>query len=132
MLSTRREFLLGPWVASARALGTDAREKALYEWNAKTQITLWGKPGSPLNDYASKHWAGLAGDFYRRRFSMFYAGQLASLRSGKPFDAEAFKTRCLAFEQRWAEGSKRYATEPAHDETEVCRRLYDKYRKSFK
>ncbi len=132
LLSTRREFLLGPWVESARALGTDAGEKALYEWNAKTQITLWGKPGSPLNDYASKHWAGLVGDFYRERFSMFYAGQLASLRSGNPFDAEAFKPRCLAFEQHWAEGSKHYATEPTHDETAVCRRLYDKYRNDFK
>lgn len=132
LLSTRREFLLGPWVESARALGTDAGEKALYEWNAKTQITLWGKPGSPLNDYASKHWAGLVGDFYRERFSMFYAGQLASLRSGEPFDTEAFKIRCLTFEQRWTEGSEHYVTEPTHNETAMCCRLYDKYRNNFK
>ena len=40
LLSARKEFLLGPWVESAKAYGTTDAERDLYEWNAKTQITL--------------------------------------------------------------------------------------------
>lgn len=131
LLSTRREFLLGPWVESARALGTNAAEKALYEWNAKTQITLWGKPGSPLNDYASKQWAGLVRDFYRHRFALFYEAEREALASGRGFDSEAFKRACLDFEKRWTDGSDRYAVDPAGDEVAVCRRLHERYRPLF-
>ncbi len=35
LVATRKDFLLGPWVASARKLGNNEKEKALYEFNAK-------------------------------------------------------------------------------------------------
>lgn len=131
LLATRKEFLLGPWVESAKALGTTPEEKILYEWNAKTQITLWGKPGSPLNDYACKNWSGLVDDFYCRRYEMFYARQQAALMDDKPFDYESFRTDCLAFEEKWAAGDDLYPVESTGDEIKACMEMYRKYRNSF-
>lgn len=132
LLATRKEFLLGPWVESAKALGTTPEEKILYEWNAKTQITLWGKPGSPLNDYACKNWSGLIDDFYCRRYEMFYARQQAALMDGKPFDYESFRSDCLAFEEKWAAGGDIYPSEPSGDEIKTSQMLYMKYRDRFR
>ena len=103
----------------------------LYEWNAKTQITLWGKPGSPLNDYACKNWSGLIDDFYYRRYEMFYARQQAALMDDKPFDYESFRTDCLAFEEKWAAGDDLYPVESTGDEIKACMEMYRKYRNSF-
>ena len=132
LLATRKEFLLGPWVESAKALGTTPEEKTLYEWNAKTQITLWGKPGSPLNDYACKNWSGLVDDFYCRRYEMFYARQQAALMDGKPFDYDGFRSDCLAFEEKWAAGGDIYPVEPSGDGIKTSRMLYMKYRDRFR
>ena len=46
LLATRKDFLLGPWIANARSCGSTADEKALYERNARDLITLWGAANS--------------------------------------------------------------------------------------
>lgn len=40
------------------------------EFNARNQVTLWGPTGQ-INDYAAKHWQGLMGDYYGRRWKLF-------------------------------------------------------------
>ncbi|MCM1178480.1 MAG: alpha-N-acetylglucosaminidase [Bacteroides sp.] len=131
LLATRREFLLGPWVEGAKSYGNDESERNLYEWNAKTQVTLWGVPGSGLNDYACKNWSGLVKDFYRRRLELFYAGQRSALSDVRSFDYEAFVAECLDFEKAWTEGHDIYPVEPSGDEIEACRRFYGKWRENF-
>ena len=49
ILATNRNFLLGPWLESAKNLATNNREKKLYEFNARNQITLWGPYGQILD-----------------------------------------------------------------------------------
>ena len=44
LLATRSEFLLGRWIEDARRWATDEEDRARIEWNARTQITLWGPP----------------------------------------------------------------------------------------
>ena len=51
MLGTNKNFMLGPWLQSAKNLATTADEKRNYEFNARNQITLWGPDGQIL-DYA--------------------------------------------------------------------------------
>ena len=51
ILSTNKNFLLGPWLESAKALATNDEEKKIYEFNARNQITLWG-PNGEILDYA--------------------------------------------------------------------------------
>ena len=74
LLATRTEFSFGKWVSDARALGTTAEEKDLYEHNARSLVTVWGPPESPLYfDYAWKEWSGLISTFYLPRWKMFHA-----------------------------------------------------------
>ena len=76
LLGTRSEFRVGRWLQMARNCGTTADEKALYEWNARVQITTWGNrycaDTGGLRDYAHKEWQGLLSDFYKPRWEMFF------------------------------------------------------------
>lgn len=110
LLSTRREFLLGAWLAEARAMGNDEAEKDLCERNARTQITYWGPddPKTELHEYAHKEWSGLLQDFYLRRWEMFVAALRASMR-GKPLVEPDY----FAFEKSWTEEHKAYPAMPS-------------------
>ncbi|WP_053374983.1 alpha-N-acetylglucosaminidase [Paenibacillus sp. FJAT-27812] len=73
LLSTRKEFLLGRWIADARELGRSEEDKNLFEFNARTLITVWGPEQSQLSlhDYSHREWAGLIADFYYPRWTMY-------------------------------------------------------------
>lgn len=76
LLGTRSEFRLGRWTQQARNLGNTAKEKELYEWNARVQITTWGNrvcaDMGGLRDYANKEWQGLLKDFYYNRWKIYF------------------------------------------------------------
>ena len=38
LMKTDKHFLLGPWLESAKALGTTEEQKALLEYNARIQV----------------------------------------------------------------------------------------------
>ena len=40
LLSTDSRFMLGPWLEMAKALGRNDEEKALYEYNARNQVSI--------------------------------------------------------------------------------------------
>ena len=40
VLASDDGFLLGSWLEAAKRAGSTSEEKALYEWNARSQITL--------------------------------------------------------------------------------------------
>ena len=91
LLGTRTEFRLGRWTEAARACGTTAEEKDLYEWNARVQITTWGNrtcaDQGGLRDYAHKEWQGLLKDFYYVRWKTYFdalAAQMEALAKPQP------------------------------------------------
>ena len=53
ILGTNKNFMLGPWLESAKATSTSDKEMANFEFNARNQITLWGPDGQIL-DYAGE------------------------------------------------------------------------------
>ena len=63
LLATRKEFMLGTWIAAAREWGKTVEEKDLYEWNARLLITVWGFKDGSLHDYSHREWSGLLRDF---------------------------------------------------------------------
>lgn len=74
-LSNRCEFTLSRWINAAQSLATDEEEKRYFDFNARTQITLWGDidgDTSQLFDYAWKEWNGLIKEYYYPRWQMFY------------------------------------------------------------
>ncbi|HTO93126.1 MAG TPA: alpha-N-acetylglucosaminidase TIM-barrel domain-containing protein [Bacteroidota bacterium] len=70
LLNCREDRRLERWIADARAWGTNADDSALYEENARMQVTTWGGP--ELFDYASKMWSGLIRDFYEGRWKKYF------------------------------------------------------------
>ncbi len=64
LLASRKEYLLGEWIANAIRWAENEEERKLYQWNARNIITLWGTECTEgqfddLNGYAQKQWSGL-------------------------------------------------------------------------
>lgn len=124
LLGTRPEFRLGKWINEARALGNTSEEKALYEWNARVQITTWGNrqaaESGGLRDYAHKEWHGLLKDFYYMRWKLYF-DTLSQKLDGKTLPEIDF----YAVEEEWTKETKPYRTEAEGDCIAVAKRVFD-------
>lgn len=132
LLSSRREFLLGPWLESAKNLGDTDSEKALYEQNARNLVTLWGDRDCRIHDYACRHWSGLMNGFYRERWQLFFESAKTALKasdgaSSPEFDQKAFDEKCKDFEWTWVTSRESYSTEPSGNEIGKCKYICSKY-----
>ena len=140
LLGTRREFLLGTWLADARTWGTTAAESDLYERNARLLITVWG-PYSPkgyIFDYACHQWSGMIDGFYLKRWEKYFAyldRQPASYRDGQlprgtnrpDNDANEFYRKLSHWEYAWCDGHETYSNAPQGDSVAVARRLFARW-----
>ncbi|GAB2818627.1 alpha-N-acetylglucosaminidase [Ferruginibacter profundus] len=127
LLATRKDFLLGPWIASARKCGATEKEKTLYEMNAKDLITLWGDENCPLNEYACRQWSGLLSDFYKPRWEQFFVKALAALKEGKEIDKNSFAKEIKQWEWHWVNARKDYAVATKGSPVAITKMLYQKY-----
>lgn len=125
LLATRKEFLLGPWIASAKNWAKTDSQRQLYEWNAKTLITVWGprKTSQQLHDYSSREWSGLLVDFYLPRWQM-YIDNLKNQLEGQ----KAEKIDFFAWEEKWPNQAKSYPTTPVGDPVDQARSMFNKYK----
>jgi alpha-N-acetylglucosaminidase len=132
LLATREELLLGRWIENAKRWGTTEDERRLYEWNARTIITLWGaQENQAIDDYANKQWAGLLTDFYLPRWERFFQQADAALAGGKPFDIAACQQASYDWELQWTRKNDPYPATPRGDAVAVSRRLWNEYGKYF-
>ncbi|HWK06215.1 MAG TPA: alpha-N-acetylglucosaminidase [Puia sp.] len=131
LLSTRTDFLLGPWIASARSWGNTPAEKQLYEMNARDLITLWGDANSPLHEYANRQWSGLLNDFYKVRWQKFFSLLESSLEKGVEPDVDAFEKEIRGWEWGWVNEQKSFPVVPSGSSLELCGQLYRKYRQAI-
>ncbi|WP_081162691.1 alpha-N-acetylglucosaminidase [Niastella populi] len=131
LLATRKDFMLGPWIASARSHGTTPAEKALYEQNARDLITLWGDANSPLHEYSNRQWSGLLNDFYKPRWQQFFALLQQSLRTGKEPDLQQFGDDIKQWEWKWVTTQKGFPVVPIGDAVKISVKMYNKYRKEL-
>ena len=104
VLGCRREFMVGKWINSAREMGKTPKERDLYEWNAKVQITTWGDRNASenggLRDYAHKEWNGILKDLYYERWALFFD----TLKHGEnPEFIDWF-----SFDTKWVNNNKKY------------------------
>ena len=131
LLATRRDFLLGPWIAAARSWGSTPAEKGQYEMNARDLITLWGDANSPLHEYANRQWSGLLDDFYKPRWEQFFAMLDRSLATGAAPDTEGFEKDIRQWEWKWVNQERSFRVDPSGNSLEVARQLYHKYRQKI-
>jgi alpha-N-acetylglucosaminidase len=123
LLGTRQESLVGNWLAQAKSGAHTEHEKALYEKNARTQITYWGPddPATELHDYADKEWSGLLRDFYLPRWELFVR-ELSARLGGKPAQEPSY----FAFEKQWTEQRQEYPAVPSGDPVITADRMLSK------
>lgn len=123
LLGTRSEFRVGKWVSEARALGTTAEEKALYEWNARVQITTWGNRNAAerggLRDYAHKEWNGILKDFYYMRWKLYFDHLSQKLAGANPPAIDFYSV-----EEPWTQASNAYSAEPQGDCITTVKRIF--------
>jgi hypothetical protein len=117
VLSAGPEWLLGAWVQRARDRGRTPEDTALFEYNARNQVTLWGPTGANLNDYARKEWAGTLGTYYARRWQIATDAAVAALESShSAVDMKKLHSVVLQFELGWqTNASLVFPAEPTGD-----------------
>lgn len=124
LLATRKEFMVGSWINSARCLGKTDEEKDWYEWNARVQVTTWGNriasDNGGLHDYAHKEWNGLLRDFYYVRWNTFFDSLRTQLKGGIAKSIDFY-----AIEEKWTLGKNEYSSSNKGDVVTVARNIYN-------
>lgn len=120
LLATSPDFRLGRWIDMARACGSTPQEKDQMEWNARTQITVWGTreaaDSGRLHDYAHREWQGLLRDFYYPRWKMWFDLQLDNWGADTTAEIDFFE-----MEERWTRDKIHYSPEPEGDPVATSR-----------
>lgn len=123
LLSSMPDFMVGRWIAQARALGTNAQESDHYEWNARTQITIWGNRDAAerggLREYAHKEWNGVLRDFYYPRWKAYFDA-LAETFDGKPMKPLDF----YAMDEKWTLMHNEYPSKAQGDPVEYSQEAF--------
>ncbi|MFD5372225.1 alpha-N-acetylglucosaminidase [Streptomyces sp. NPDC127103] len=115
LVGSDERFLLGPWLADARAWGADPEERDRLEYDARSILTTWAGKGPSetggLRDYANREWSGLVQDVYAPRWAAYFASLDRALVTGTaPVAVDWF-----ARDDAWARGHQRYPTTPTGD-----------------
>ena len=113
LLSMDARFMLGRWIARARATATTSVEADLLEYNARNQITLWGPRQNGLSDYARKQWSGLVSTYHvAGRWGTRIEAALASF-GGSPYDSSKVAADVAQHELAWQTNySQKFPTAP--------------------
>jgi len=128
LLASNTNFLLGKWIEGARnsVIKEPKEVQDLYEFNARNQITMWGYHEN-IEDYASKQWAGLVGDYYMRRWKLFSGLMLACLMNGSHLNFDEYENERYTLEREWNMELIKYPTEPKGQLMEIVNDIYLKY-----
>jgi alpha-N-acetylglucosaminidase len=127
LTGTRREWLLGVWIANARSWGSTPAEKDTCERNARELLTTWTRIDN-ITDYANRQWNGLLGDFYYHRWALWLDALNDSLAHKVAFDETAARNQIHDWEIAWTQQTGgHYATKPHGDAVAISQRLFDKY-----
>jgi alpha-N-acetylglucosaminidase len=126
VLATRKEFLLGVWLADARRCGTTPEESDLCERCARELVTTWDRHDS-ITDYANRQWSGLVGTFYRDRWRIWLDALQAALANGRDVDVPAIRAHIRDADLAWTLQHNAYPAAPQGDTIAVARRLFKKY-----
>lgn len=129
LLNTESAFLVGKWIADARAIGITDEDKDYFESNARNLITTWGEEDALLNEYGSRSWAGLTKTYYAYRWKEFFKDVNAAIEANVPFDEEAYHKRICEYEgQWWRERLYEFNAEPVGDGMTIASEIAERYR----
>ncbi|MEU9487919.1 alpha-N-acetylglucosaminidase TIM-barrel domain-containing protein [Streptomyces decoyicus] len=120
-----RLFLLGPWLADAKAMANGPEEEARLEHSARALITTWADrataDGGSLANYANRDWHGLIGEVHLPQWQAYLdelSDALAADRPPKTFD-------WYALEEPWTRARTSHPLRPTTDAYRTARRVHD-------
>jgi hypothetical protein len=119
IVGTDEAFLLGPWIAEARAAGRTPEEQDRFEFDARSVLVEWGPPASApsgVHDYANREWNGLL-EFYAERWRMYFDSLKAALEKNE----QPKKIDWFAVDEEWAKRTNPYPVRPVGDAYAVVR-----------
>lgn len=134
LLSCHDGYLLGPWLESAKKLARNKEQETQFEWNARTQITMWfdntEEQASLLRDYGNKYWSGLLRDYYGPRAAIYFKFLIASLEQDRDFQLTEWRREWIKLTNDWQNSRKRFPVQSNGDALSTSRWLYAKYLQS--
>uniref|UniRef100_A0A3Q7GFN7 Alpha-N-acetylglucosaminidase C-terminal domain-containing protein n=1 Tax=Solanum lycopersicum TaxID=4081 RepID=A0A3Q7GFN7_SOLLC len=131
LLGCHDGFLLGPWIESAKELAQDEDQERQFEWNARTQITMWFDntelEASLLRDYGNKYWSGLLRDYYGPRAAIYFKYLIESLEEGKGFNLKAWRREWIKLTNSWQSSRNVFPIKSRGNALNVSQWLFQKY-----
>ncbi|KAK3030070.1 hypothetical protein RJ639_037618 [Escallonia herrerae] len=131
LLASHDGFLLGPWLESAKQLAQGKDQEEQFEWNARTQITMWfdntQEEASLLRDYGNKYWSGLLRDYYGPRAAIYFKFLRESLEKGDGFGLINWRREWIKLTNDWQNGRNAYPVQSTGSALNISRWLYNKY-----
>ncbi|KAK3035799.1 hypothetical protein RJ639_034615 [Escallonia herrerae] len=131
LLASHDGFLLGPWLKSAKQLAQGKDQEEQFEWNARTQITMWfdntQEEASLLRDYGNKYWSGLLRDYYGPRAAIYFKFLRESLEKGDGFGLKNWRREWIKLTNDWQNGRNVYPVQSTGSALNISRWLYNKY-----
>lgn len=131
LLACHDGFLLGPWLDSAIQLGQNEEQKRQFEWNARTQITMWfdntEEEASLLRDYGNKYWSGLLSDYYGPRAAIYFKYLRESLEKGEDFKLREWRKEWIKLTNDWQSRRNIFPVVSRGDALNISRWLFNKY-----
>ncbi|KAG8239150.1 hypothetical protein J437_LFUL018950 [Ladona fulva] len=133
ILGSHRSFLLGRWLADAKAAATTSEELHLFERSARHQITLWG-PNGEIMDYAGKQWAGIVQQYFTPRWALFIKRLNDCLEAGTlNFDQQKFNAEVFSeVEKKFSMDFNIYPATPQGDPVLIAKAIHQKWRSAKK
>ncbi|MCB5909674.1 alpha-N-acetylglucosaminidase [Streptomyces pinistramenti] len=118
-----RRFLLGPWLAEARAMASGPDEAARLEHSARALITTWADrataDGGELVNYANRDWHGLIGEVHLPQWQAY----LDELEDALAADREPRVFDWYAREEPWTHDRGDHPLRPTTDAYRTARRV---------
>ncbi|RNA17679.1 alpha-N-acetylglucosaminidase isoform X2 [Brachionus plicatilis] len=130
LLASDDHYLLSSWLKKAKSKGSNRDERILYEFNARSQLTLWGlNSTSEVFDYACKAWSGLIADYYKPRWTIFFKEAELSMIRGEPIDnRDLVENLLLNAEFPFIFSKKNYPEAPIGNSITIIKQIHSKYR----
>lgn len=130
--SCDRNFMLGKWLNDAMRWGQTPEEKAYYNRNARTIITIWQPwENGGLRDYAGRLWSGLLKDYYRPRWALFMDRLEDAVKHNKEIDRKAYDKAVRHIDYQWTLQQNTYPDQPTEDIIEEATRIWQDYGPTF-
>ncbi len=120
LLGTQSSFLLGAWQKQATNQAGNATEAAALDYDLKSLVTFW-QTGANLQDYARREFNGLVGDYYLKRWQLYFDTLTASLHTGEQPASIDWK----ALAEQWAHAGTEYPAAPKGDSYQEASKVAD-------